>query len=214
MHIQLNEQNHFLRTLPTGNFEFSDTVFQPAHTLTQEQCEQFRVYPLVHTDQPAFDPITHGVRAATPVKVGNDWHQAWEVYPLPAEEVEANQAASTEAAWERIKAERDRRKFAGVKVSNHWFHSDDSSRIQQLALVMMGASIPPGLQWKTLTLSSPPVFVEMTQALAQQVFQATAAQDAAIFAAAETHRIAMEVSSSPQDYDCTGGWPVSIKDEL
>lgn len=159
---------------------------------------------------PQYNPATHAVREAAPV----GGVQQWEVYPLPAEDAAANAAAASSSAWNRIKTERDRRKFAGVKVGDHWFHSDDSSRIQQLALVMMGASIPPGLQWKTLTLSSPPVFVEMTQALAQQVFQATAAQDAAIFAAAETHRIAMEVSSSPQDYDCTGGWPVSIKDEL
>ena len=115
-------------------------------------------------------------------------------------------------AWERIKAERDRRKYLGVKVGAHWFHSDDSSRIQQLALVMMGSAIPAGLMWKSLTLTPPPVFVEMTPALASSIFQATAAQDAAIFAAAEAHRVAMEASSSPQDYDCSGGWPVSIGD--
>ena len=157
---------------------------------------------------PQYNPDTHAVREDAPA----GGVQQWEIYPLPAEDVAANQAAATEAAWERIKAERDRRRLAGVKAGDHWFHSDDSSRIQQLALVMMGASIPPGLQWKTLTPSPPPVFVEMTQALAQQIFQATAAQDAAIFAAAETHRIAMEASSSPQDYDCSSGWPLSIGD--
>jgi hypothetical protein len=116
------------------------------------------------------------------------------------------------AAWERIKTERDRRKFAGVKVGAHWFHSDDSSRIQQLALVMMGSVIPAGLQWKTLTLTTPPVFVEMSPALAQGIFQATAASDAAIFAAAETHRIAMEASPNPESYDFNTGWPLSIED--
>lgn len=117
------------------------------------------------------------------------------------------------AAWERIKNERDRRKYLGVKVGAHWFHSDDSSRIQQLGLVMMGASIPPELQWKTLTLSGPPVFVAMTQALAGGIFQATAASDAALFEAAELHRIAMEASDTPEGYDFSGGWPASIEDE-
>ena len=37
-------------------------------------------------------------------------------------------------AWERIKTERDRRKYAGVQVGEHWFHSDDPSRIQQMTL--------------------------------------------------------------------------------
>lgn len=117
------------------------------------------------------------------------------------------------AAWERIKAERDRRKYLGVKAGAHWFHSDDASRIQQLALVMMGANIPAGLQWKTLTLTPPPVFVEMTPALASGIFQATAAIDQAIFAAAEAHRIAMEASPTPEDYDFSAGWPATIYDE-
>lgn len=116
------------------------------------------------------------------------------------------------AAWERIKTERDRRKYLGVKVGAHWFHSDDPSRIQQLALAMMGAAIPAGLQWKTLTLTPPPVFVEMTPALAAGIFQSTAASDAAIFSAAEVHRVAMEASASPESYDFSGGWPASIED--
>lgn len=212
MHIQLNDQNQYLLTLPSGNIEFSATVFQPAHTLTPEQAEQFRVHPLLPAGSPAHDPITHAVRPADPAMIDGQWTQQWEVYPLPAEEVAANQAAATEAAWERIKAERDRRKFAGVKVGDHWFHSDGSSRIQQLALVMMGNAIPAGLMWKTLTLTPPPVFVEMTPALASSIFQVTAAQDTAIFAAAEAHRVAMEASDTPHSYDCSGGWPVSIGD--
>ena len=114
--------------------------------------------------------------------------------------------------WERIKAERDRRRYLGVKVGAHWFHSDDPSRIQQLALAMMGAAIPAGLRWKTLTTTPPPVFVEMTPALAQGIFQSTAASDAAIFAAAEAHRAAMEASDSPESYDFSTGWPASIED--
>ena len=116
------------------------------------------------------------------------------------------------AAWERIKTERDRRKFLGVKVGQRWFHSDDSSRIQQLALVMMGANIPSGLQWKVLTLTPPPVFVEMTPSLAQAIFQATALSDQAIFAAAEQHHLAMEASADPSAYDFSGGWPETIYD--
>lgn len=130
------------------------------------------------------------------------------ILPFPLPPIADRQAA----AWERIKTERDRRKYLGVKVGQHWFHSDDPSRIQQLALAMMGVAIPPGLMWKTLTTTPPPVFVEMTPALAQGIFTATAASDAAIFAAAETHRIAMEASATPESYDCSGGWPASIED--
>ena len=156
---------------------------------------------------PQYDPATHAVRETAPV----GGVQQWEVYALPAEEATANQAAARAAKWEAIKAERDRRKALGVKVGDHWYHSDADSRIQQISLFVMGASVPP-IQWKTLTTSPPPVFVTMTPALAQGIFQGTAASDAAVFAAAEAHRVAMEASNSPESYDFSAGWPESIED--
>lgn len=106
--------------------------------------------------------------------------------------------------WSAIKTERDRRKSqGGVKVGTKWFHSDDPSRIQQLGLVMMGAGIPANTQWKTMDGS----FVTMTQTLAGQIFQASAANDMAIFAAAEAHKAAMEASADPASYDFSTGWP-------
>lgn len=107
------------------------------------------------------------------------------------------------AVWQTIKTERDRRKAGGVKVGAKWFHSDDGSRIQQMGLVMMGASIPANLQWKTMDGS----FITMTQTLASQVFQAVAANDQAIFTVAEGHRVAMEASADPASYDHSTGWP-------
>lgn len=109
--------------------------------------------------------------------------------------------------WEQIKAIRDQRKGGGVKVKvgsvDKWFHSDDASRIQQMALVMMGANIPANLQWKTLDGS----FVTMTQAVAQSVFAAAAASDQAIFAVAEGHRAALAACEDPAVYDYSTGWP-------
>lgn len=163
--------------------------------------------------QPAHDPITQRVAEIAPelTAIGK-YEQRWQVLQLPAEQSTANLAAARDQKWDAIKAERDRRKYLGVKVGAHWFHSDDPSRIQQLALAMMGNAIPAGLMWKTLTTTPPPVFVEMTPALAQGIFQATAASDAAIFAAAETHRNAMEASADPSAYDFSTGWPASIED--
>lgn len=165
------------------------------------------------TPQPPFNAISQTVREVQPtLSTKGEYEQQWEVIDLPAEQSADNLAKAKDQKWEAIKSERDRRKYLGVKVGAHWFHSDDPSRIQQLALVLMGNSIPAGLMWKTLTLTPPPVFVEMTPALAQGIFQATAASDAAIFAAAEAHRIAMEASANPAAYDITTGWPLSIED--
>lgn len=112
-------------------------------------------------------------------------------------------AATAEQIWPQIKAERDRRKALGVLADGNWYHSDADSRIQQLGLVLMGSTMPAGIQWKTMSGS----FVEMTPALASQIFAATAALDQAIFAAAEGHRLAMEAAANPADYDFSGGWP-------
>lgn len=106
--------------------------------------------------------------------------------------------------WDFIKAERDRRiQFGGYKVGTKWFHSDTFSRTQQMGLVMMGASIPANTPWKTMDGST----VVMTQTLAGQIFGTAAASDIAIFAAAETHKAAMEASANPATYDFSTGWP-------
>lgn len=106
--------------------------------------------------------------------------------------------------WNRIKAERDRRiQSSGYKVGTKWFHSDTFSRTQQMGLVMMGASIPANTPWKTMDGST----VVMTQTLAGQIFATAAGSDIAIFAAAETHKAAMEASADPASYDFSTGWP-------
>lgn len=109
--------------------------------------------------------------------------------------------------WEAIKAERDRRKEAGYMVAGHRYHSDQSSRIQQLGLVIMGASIPAGLQWKTVDNG----FVAMTQTLAQQIFSATANNDATLHAVAEMKKAALYALidlADVESYDVAAGWPV------
>jgi len=122
-------------------------------------------------------------------------------------------AQATIDAFKAFNAERDRRASLGVHVGAHWYHRNQKNRTQQLGLVLLGASIPTGLQWKTLTFTPPPVFVTMTPALAQAIVGATAASDTAIFSAAEVHRLAMEASAAPQDYDFSVGWPTSIEEE-
>jgi len=116
-------------------------------------------------------------------------------------------ALGRENKWLDVRNERDRRKFNGVKVGGSWFHSDDTSRIQQIGLMLMGASMPSGILWKTMT----DTFVTMTPTLAQQIFQATAAQDLAIFAAAERHRALIYQSEHPSAYDYSTGWPPTFE---
>lgn len=129
--------------------------------------------------------------------------------PMPTQ-IELEDAILTEtriSVWTVIKAERDRRQANGVKVTwqgtDYWFHSDNGSRIQQIALVIFGSNLPSNIMWKTLGGS----FVEMTPALAQAIFSASVIQDMAIFTVAETHKAQMMASLTPAEYDFSTGWP-------
>lgn len=179
--------------------------------LTDEILASIGVLPVEQTT-PGHNPITQSATEASSAFVGGEWVQQWVVADLPQVQVAANLAVARAAKWENIKAERDRRKALGVKVGDHWFHSDVDSRIQQVSLYVMGAAVPP-VPWKTLTTTPPPVFVTMTQGIAAGIFQATAESDTAVFAAAEAHRLAMEASDRPDLYDFSSGWPPSIEDE-
>lgn len=102
------------------------------------------------------------------------------------------------ARWEKVKAKRDDLiTNGGVQVSGKWFHSDTHSKVQQLGLVLAGANLPAGIQWKTMDGS----FVEMTPTLAQQIYAAQMAQEQAIFAVAETKRLDAS--------DINAGWPAT-----
>lgn len=67
----------------------------------------------------------------------------------------------------------------------------------------MGANIPAGLMWKTMSGE----FVQMTQTLAGQIFAAAAAQDAALFAYCEQVQGHLASAEQPEAIDIESGWP-------
>lgn len=109
--------------------------------------------------------------------------------------------------WLEIQDERTRRQAGGVFIQSlsKWFHSDQTSRIQQLGLVMMGNNMPANINWKTMDGS----FIIMTPAIALSIFNATATLDMTAFAVAEQHRSYMNQSPDPETYDFSGFWPAS-----
>jgi hypothetical protein len=106
--------------------------------------------------------------------------------------------------WLEIQEERTRRQYGGVFVAdvNKWFHSDEKSRSQHLALTIM-PEIPPGIMWKSMDGS----FIEMTSTLAKKIFSALVTLDVTTFAVAEVHKSAVYASSDPMSYDFSQGWP-------
>ena len=105
--------------------------------------------------------------------------------------------------WRAIQDERDRRRLAGIRVGDNWFHSDDTSRIQHIGLTIMGANMPAGIMWKTMAGN----FVQMTPQLSMQIFQTLGQVDMQIFAIAEQHRAAMMQAENPTTYNFLTGWP-------
>lgn len=133
---------------------------------------------------------------------------------VTVEDVEPEQPTLEELKnnkWNAIKELRDNKiQLGGYEVGGKWFHSDTFSRTQQMGLVMLGASIPAGLQWKTMDGS----FVAMTQTLAGQIFGKAALQDTLTFANAEAHRLAVDAlndATAIANYDIAAGWPATYQ---
>jgi hypothetical protein len=123
-------------------------------------------------------------------------------------------------AWGAIKNERERHKAGGVKVGTKWYHTDTESRIQHLGLLEKARAaraaggtdatrlqaLGQDIKWKTMDGS----FIYLTVKHAEDIFAAVTDLDAAAFAAAETHRVAMEASADPAAYDFSVGWPATF----
>jgi hypothetical protein len=108
-----------------------------------------------------------------------------------------------------IKAERDRRmSTGGYQADGYWFHSDQHSRSQQLALVLIGDNLPDNIEWRTMSGD----YVTMTPELAQQILAAAVANETAIFSVAEEHIAALEDVPMPTEYDYSANWPTSFEE--
>ncbi len=111
-----------------------------------------------------------------------------------------------EDIWVAIKAERDYRYvITGTPVAGKWYHSDEVSKLQQVALqAAAGLNIlPANLMWKTMDGS----FVQMTNQLALQIFGGAMSKGTEIFSVAEQHRLTMLALPDPTGYDFSANWP-------
>jgi len=117
--------------------------------------------------------------------------------------------ATAEEVSQRIKAERDARRFTGgVQVNGMWFRSDQVATGEYTALMLLGAGLPGNTVlragWRTMDDG---VVVDMTPDLVGQILAAGFAAAAAIDDAAQAHLLAVAVAEDPAAYDYTGGWP-------
>ena len=109
---------------------------------------------------------------------------------------------------QRIKAERDRRKFNGVYVADKWIHTDTYSRTQWLGMAMMGANLPV-IEWTTMDGTT----INTTPALAQAVFSAIAQMDSVLFTFAKSLAVLVQESDNPSSINITTGWPATFGEQ-
>ena len=67
-------------------------------------------------------------------------------------------------------------------------------------------SIPANLQWKTMDGT----YAVMTSDLAVEILAEAAAKEITIFNVAEAHKLALESSNDPLNYNYLDGWPESF----
>ena len=131
--------------------------------------------------------------------------KTWLLDTAAAAELKAQQQ---EEMWARIKAKRTDNLRHGVYVKSvdKWFHTDDNSRTQYLALAVM-PKLPEKLAWKTMDNS----FVNMTKALLEELMTQMLMDEQADFANAERHKAAMEKADKPLEYDYGDGWTANYE---
>lgn len=199
---------------PTGQYPVTEQDIRAANPNTSFP-SPFRppedYQPVFTSPPPDHNYITEILRETSPELTSKGhYEQTWVVEPRYETVAEAEAAIARDLQdrrdqiWEQIKAIRDNRnQTGGYQALGKWFHSDTFSRSQQLGLVIMGDNIPPGIQWRTMDGS----YIEMTPAVAQDIFRAAAAQDGAIFQHAEWLKSQVDSSETPTSIDITLGWP-------
>ena len=133
--------------------------------------------------------------------------EQWRISPECAAKLKDEQQ---DEMWERIKAKRadNLRHGVYVKSVDKWFHTDDNSRTQYIALAVM-PRLPEKLPWKTMNNS----FVNMNKALLGDLMDQMLIDEQADFANAERHKAAMEKAQNPLEYDYTDGWTANFDEQ-
>ena len=112
--------------------------------------------------------------------------------------------------WERIKQKRHDNARGGVYIKSigKWFHNDDPTRAQYLAMQIM-PKLPDDLMWKTMDGS----FIRLTKEILMQVAMTMMTQEQSDFANAERHRQLMLKAENPLEYDYSSSWSAVYGDK-
>lgn len=142
----------------------------------------------------------------------SDYHE-WDgkEWKIGKDAAARKKAAAVAAVWEKIKQKRHQNLRGGVYVESvgKWFHNTDEAR-QQYTFMRTLPQLPPDLQWKTMDGG----FVNLTRPLLDELSLKLLADEQQDFANAERHRVLMEQSDDPENYDYSDGWTENYREEV
>ncbi|EKI3096518.1 DUF4376 domain-containing protein [Escherichia coli] len=146
----------------------------------------------------AFGPLPESVTVIKPNSEFDRWNgETWIPDPNDVKSAKVN----------AIKQLRDKVTADYIVIDGNHFHSDTSSRIQQMSLTKMGQAkqIPAGLMWQTKNNG----LIPLTNEIAAQFEMVTMDHDMRLFANSQYHITAIEALTDVQeiqDYDYSTGW--------
>lgn len=140
--------------------------------------------------------------------------------PFTQEEIDSITPSISDLKLQKIEQIKSRRDYltvaGGHKIGENWYHSNEISLIQQLALngianQMSAAGAPDSTAiiatpWKTLSGA----YVDLTVGIAKSFIQSALTQQSALFTAAQTkisELNALTTIDSVNAYDVTAGFP-------
>ena len=108
-------------------------------------------------------------------------------------------------AWENIKKLRYEKMTGGVYIPslNKWVHTDEAASIQYAFIglrIMQGTYTP--IVWKAMDNT----FIQLTEEVFIELQERMMEQTQTIHAKAEYHKLMMEASENPLEYDYTTNW--------
>lgn len=170
--------------------------------------DERQIITAANTDISTLWPIGMSIYEVLPINIPDGfsvngewgWNGEQIVSMVTIESAKVNKVAE-------IKSHRDMLTADYIIIDDHHFHSNASSRIQQLSLTKMGQAgqIPSGMMWQTKNHG----LIELTNEIAAQFEAETLAHDMRLFTTAQQHIVAVEALENVQaviDYDYSEGW--------
>lgn len=203
-YAQLNLNGSYNRTLDSSDqIEVATDTSKTVSQLTNEEKLELRLYPIVPTSIPAFDPRSHWVREIDPVIVNSVVTQRWQVLALPAEQAQANYNATKQNKRNQINDWRAQANQTSFTYAGKQIESDALSRsdIDGVAgSISLTGDFPAGFPNAWKALDNTYVAIPTVQAF-KDMYSAMTLQGTINFGKAQQLKAALDAATTLAEID-------------